>query len=1369
MPRAIDKDLRDCFERANPYTEFRIEISEPDVGQVLRRTDQFTQAPSLVSMAPAASLAAAARGALILAPATAALQSFAGVLSSYDLNGESPARRVKGVAWTMDKAFSRCTLKSITAKVERVALAGLFFDADFECQIFRITKTPGVKIKNPGTPQYQSVAWTEYTFTPLLSPAPTLKASAQAWDGANRTTLSFDLTNWNLTLENSPAKAVSPDQVGELPEYLIVVRLAGKPPAGTGHYKWLVDNASARVIANVGTFERVTWARSNDSEQWGRTAFADVPNFAINIETYPATGQAVYLIDQGKVPGALSTGRVDFQRALPPGTTTSLEISTAGSGGPWTAVKHGDVVVTKQQTYHLRVTLNADTALRATPQVNSMGIEFRIPRDVSVEGIPDLPTREVDMPWLKGSIPEGRLRVVRTGIRDFLDVATVIGSTAAAPRLEADIYLASRHPSITRDKWLRLERLMVTNRLPSATSEEFTLLSYASRLKRKIPQKVETINSVHTVQGGSTAAQVIVSPALPGTSVAGNEYDGKGYYMRVRTTAAPNTPPGLPVTIQGNTSTDRLDFAPSLTEALVAGDIIEVHSGIYQTAPVSWVDADPADVWDGILSLLNIPPERIGAGWLPRGGKPPRVTDIAPGDAATQAKRKITVRLSEEEAGDELLDQISTIVGGVTIEKDGQIVFVQIIPLVDIAGNVTVPLPPPAAAFDMRDFSSLSTPPGLERRATIVSCAYGVPATAANPDAFPSKSTTAVDGDALLWLAQQDLEQYGTADVPDNIARWLYNSSDAGLYLAAVVCTQLVKVASTGLRVFPVTMAEKHPELVIGDVVIIATDQYTDYEPSTQTALAGPMAIRGVIVREGREGRDLALFVPGLVDNVQLVKGGAAGTLGGLGLVPDPPELDATFDPNGQLILHSSGDFATASQKIAWAIAAAPDAVTVRAAATQVGQNVVGLLTGSYYKPGASVYVAAFAYSPNGIESGPLAVFRFTREGGAFDPFFKSPHHLTEEEHHRGGNGGLPVPGGRIHAIPLYDDTGSFPLVDTHGRRVGSLLQANDGEAGIESQRAATRKGAQAAGSGSHGITEEEHHRAGNGGIPVPKGRIHALPVYDDTGSIPLIDTSSRRILPALKLTQSTSQNDQGSILPASTQESLLTYDSGGPALGKMWVAWAWSAFTIYLPDQSTIAVGASSAITTPPAATLSQVAGGGLGARTRFARIGYIKNGLVHRVGAEASLAIGANNLLKITSPAAVPGYDGWIALIGSASNGEFFQQFGAAPIAFGTDFTEAAGGFLTTLTPYSNTKMPNAVTAIDLDPSLTYFYYPHWDIANAFVAFPDAGQLAKSAAAAVYQNGDGRIGLSPGAVTAGTPSAGFPGNGGGGGGKLL
>jgi hypothetical protein len=47
---------------------------------------------------------------------------------------------------------------------------------------------------------------------------------------------------------------------------------------------------------------------------------------------------------------------------------------------------------------------------------------------------------------------------------------------------------------------------------------------------------------------------------LPGTRVGGNEYDGKNYYMRVRSTGAANIPVGYVQVIQGSTDTTKLDF-----------------------------------------------------------------------------------------------------------------------------------------------------------------------------------------------------------------------------------------------------------------------------------------------------------------------------------------------------------------------------------------------------------------------------------------------------------------------------------------------------------------------------------------------------------------------------------------------------------------------------------------------------------------------------------------------------------------------------------------------------------------------------------------------------------------------------------------
>lgn len=1150
MPRTVHPLLRDCYERANPYTEYHVEVSEPDVGKIIRRADEFV---TPVSMTPASSLAAAARGALTLAPSTAALASFTGNQSSYDLNGEDAQRRIKGVSWTLDPAFTRATLKTVQAKVQRVGALGAAYPADFELQIFRITKTPGVKQKNVGTPQYTSTAWTEYAFAPLLNPAPVIKSGAITWDGSNKATLNFDCTNWGLVLENSLVRPVAPDQVGELPEYLVVVRLAGKAPAGTGHYRWLVDTATSRTVSGIGTFERTWWARESDQEQWARTAYADVPAITVSVESYPATGSAVFAIDQGRAPNAEAVGRVVFERSVPVGTSLALALSTAGATGPWTTVTHGDIPAIAQQTYHLKVTLNADASQRATPSVTALGVEFRIPRDVSIESLPTFPTREIDLPWPKASIAEGKLKIVRTGVRDYLDVATTIGSTDPTSRLECDIFLASKHPSVTRDMWHRMERLMVTNRTPMATSEELTLLSYSARLKRKIPRKVETLSSVHTVVSGSTAAQLIVTPALPGTSVSGNEYDGKNYYIRVRASSAGNTPEGFVATIQGNTSTDRLDFSPSLPEALVAGDVIEVHSGSFQTSAVSWSDYDPAEVWWEVLTdLLEIPSERVGAGWLPRGGKPPKVTDRAPGDATTQAKLKVTGRLSEQEAGDTIIEQLDAILGGVTLEIAGQIVFVQLVPLLDATGAVAVPLPSPVAVFDARDIATLSTPPGIEKRATIVSANYGVPATAASQDAYPSKTTTVVDNDALEWLDQQDLEDFGTAELPKEVSRWLYNSTDAGLYLATVTSAQLVRAASTGLRVWPISLIERHPEIVPGDVVIIITDQYTDYEPATQTPLRGPMAVRGVVVRCGNDGRQLALFVQSLRDNVQLLQGGAVGANSGLGRTPSAPVLSGTFDSTGQLIINSTGDDVTETQRIAYSTAGTPSAASVRAAPPLTGQ-VLTAATGSTYAPGQAVYIAAFAYNGNGVES-LIAAVQVVREGSGaaaapsdlitigdsgnsniapvtmsytpgagggsaytYQLLRRSSNNTVATVEASGSNALNPLPR-TVNVTKHIKNPTALKLIVTD-TTTGLTAEADDVLPPIIA-------GAEAAGTGS-GFSAEGRTRAGSdGGYTSPGQGYIAAPYMDETGQIPLLDPRTRRIQSGLSAPSGTGMLD---------------------------------------------------------------------------------------------------------------------------------------------------------------------------------------------------------------------------------------------------
>lgn len=241
----------------------------------------------------------------------------------------------------------------------------------------------------------------------------------------------------------------------------------------------------------------------------------------------------------------------------------------------------------------------------------------------------------------------------------------------------------------------------------------------------------------------------------------------------------------------------------------------------------------------------------------------------------------------------------------------------------------------------------------------------------------------------------------------------------------------------------------------------------------------------------------------------------------------------------------------------------------------------------------------------------------------------------------------------------------------------------------------------------------------------------------------------------------STAFAPQGSIIPTPVDKSLFTYFTGGAVSGQMWLCWSWPAFTIPLPDGSSISVPASSSLAAPPSPALSQVVSGALAGRTRFVRIGYTKNGMIMRVGAEASLVISANNLLKVMSPAAIAGYDGWCPLVGSATNTEFTQS-SAASVSFGTDWTEpATGADIAGQTPYDNTRWPNAVTAWGLNASSTFFFYLWWEIANAFVAFADRGQLVQVATSAIKQFTDGRIALVASGLSGLTPVAGTTGTG--------
>ena len=205
----------------------------------------------------------------------------------------------------------------------------------------------------------------------------------------------------------------------------------------------------------------------------------------------------------------------------------------------------------------------------------------------------------------------------------------------------------------------------------------------------------------------------------------------------------------------------------------------------------------------------------------------------------------------------------------------------------------------------------------------------------------------------------------------------------------------------------------------------------------------------------------------------------------------------------------------------------------------------------------------------------------------------------------------------------------------------------------------------------------------------------------------------------------STTHNLQGSVLPVPTGK-ILSWNTGGGTSGHMWIAvnLTGGSYVTKRPDGSSLTIIDPSLLTRPAAPTISAVAGGALALRSRFVRVAYVKKAptgqsfCVYRTSAESGAAnnIPANNLLKVTAPPAVAGYDGWTVWVGSAASGEVCQQQlngTDAPLAFGSDWTEPTAGAIvssTTRTPY-NSAMDNAVTVGELLASTTYSAYVYFD----------------------------------------------------------
>lgn len=149
-----------------------------------------------------------------------------------------------------------------------------------------------------------------------------------------------------------------------------------------------------------------------------------------------------------------------------------------------------------------------------------------------------------------------------------------------------------------------------------------------------------------------------------------------------------------------------------------------------------------------------------------------------------------------------------------------------------------------------------------------------------------------------------------------------------------------------------------------------------------------------------------------------------------------------------------------------------------------------------------------------------------------------------------------------------------------------------------------------------------------------------------------------------------------------------------------------------------------SSALAAPPAPVLSSGAGGSLPATTYYVVITYVDPYGETNQSAESSLAVAANNLLFLTTPAASGDATGYNIYVGTAPGAETLQT--PTPVPIGTGWEEPTSGLLTGTAVPSNQNQAGALTS--WQPSLQNWNGGYVAPANEALASAFLGQGASA-----------------------------------------
>lgn len=148
--------------------------------------------------------------------------------------------------------------------------------------------------------------------------------------------------------------------------------------------------------------------------------------------------------------------------------------------------------------------------------------------------------------------------------------------------------------------------------------------------------------------------------------------------------------------------------------------------------------------------------------------------------------------------------------------------------------------------------------------------------------------------------------------------------------------------------------------------------------------------------------------------------------------------------------------------------------------------------------------------------------------------------------------------------------------------------------------------------------------------------------------------------------------------------------------------------------------------IAPPPAPSLSQIAGGSLGSRSYDVTTSYVSPSGETTASVVSSLAVAADNLLQVASPASAGNAGGWNLYVGASGDAPTRQN--TVPILLGSSWVEPSSGLATGTTPPAENSTG-------------------WDVFNVFV--PDPIEAARYSTNAIDTGFDDDLRISAEIVT--------------------